>query len=104
MADPYDFYADIASITAADTGLTLLLLRTLPLPANKDGVISGADEVFEGMAPINAELVARVRISPVFATQLRDLLNRILERGAGQAPAVDQTVPPAAPPGAAGGS
>ncbi len=79
MADPFDFYADIASVTKSDVGMTLILLRSLPAPANRDGVLTGPNEVQEGVQPVAAELVARIRMTPVFAAQLRDLLVRILE-------------------------
>jgi hypothetical protein len=86
MTEPLDFYADLASMNVAPNGMTLVLLRSMPLPAGSepDGslVLDEAHPNTDRTGPVSLsfELVARVRISPQFAVQLRDLLSRTIDQ------------------------
>ena len=89
--EPFDFYVDFASLNVSNSGLTLILLRSLPEPRGGRGLdITQADLVAEAKeAPerhinieedvrMTMEIVARVRFGPAFAVALRDLLTRSL--------------------------
>jgi hypothetical protein len=89
MPEPIDVYSDLASINVTPNGITLMFLRSLPVPA---GVIdaSGALSVPVGQSTtppdsaankpeaVRFEVIARVRMSGQFLVQLRELLSRTL--------------------------
>lgn len=77
MADPVDFFADYASVNANPNGYTLIFVRSMPMPTNR------TEAETQGEITMQAEIVARVRFTPVFATQLRDLLDRIIKQQGG---------------------
>jgi hypothetical protein len=86
--EPYDFYTDFAAITVSQTGVTLILVRSLPEP--RPAAEPGREE--PATVTQNAEIVARVRFTPTFAVALRDLLNRTIEQGGWIGPTDDPEI------------
>lgn len=98
MADPADFYTDLASINVSQVGVTLIFLRSAPIPRLSDVNAGGPDSPDIGEAPavqeqqteeLQVEIVGRVRMSAPFLAQLRNLIDttlRKIEEPAGDKP------------------
>jgi hypothetical protein len=84
MADQVDLYSDLASFVVNQNGMTLIFLRSIPVPAGTpperapqgDFQIKSED----GAQMLGFEIVARIRMTPTFVVELINLLTKSLER------------------------
>jgi hypothetical protein len=82
MAEPIDFYSDFASLNVTQQGYTLTFMRSIPQAVEPTVQLPSGEILEPEKSPgpaVEFEIVARVRFGPLFADQLRKLLDRTLE-------------------------